>query len=150
MSLFDKIPITPDVNKLYNIDYKKLQESGIKLQKQKFTVCVPIKYKEKIKTLNEILSIFKNYIEITKKDNEWPKAYPMYTCIEFELYFENAMDDIYNSFLNCIEPIAQYVINDSDRVDFFAKTNMKVWKKSGKYEEFINKCKASVHIPLQR
>ena len=43
MSQITRMPIKPDVNKLYNIDYKKLQESGIKLQKQKFTVCVSTK-----------------------------------------------------------------------------------------------------------
>lgn len=142
MSLFDKIPITPDVNKLYNIDYKKLQESGIKLQKQNFTVCVPIKYKEKIKTLNQILSIFKNYIEIKIRDNKYPKFYPMYTYIEFELYFENAMDDIYNSFLNCIEPVAKYIVNDDNRVDFLAKVTMTAWRKTDRYEDLIKMCKA--------
>lgn len=129
------------MNKLYNIDYKKLQESGVKLQKQKFTVCVPINYKEKIKTLNEILGIYKNYIEIKEKENKWPQFYPMYTYIEFELYFENAMDDIYNSFLNCIEPVAKYIINDDNRVDFFAKVTMTAWRKTDRYEDLIKKCK---------
>ena len=142
MSMINRMPITPDVNKLYNIDYKKLQESGVKLQKQKFTICVPIKYKEKIKTLNQILGIYKNYIEIKKRYNEWPQVYPIYTYMEFELYFENAMDDIYNSFLNCIEPIAQYIINDSGRVDFFANVHMKAWRKAGRYEDLIKMCKA--------
>lgn len=142
MSLFNKIPITPDVNKLYNIDYKKLQESGVKLQKQKFEVFVPIKYKEKIKALNKILDIFKNYIEIKIRDNKYPKVYPMYTYIEFELYFENAMDDIYNSFLNCIEPVAKYIVNDDNRVDFLAKVTIKAWKKIGRYEDLIKMCKA--------
>ena len=142
MSLYTKIPITPDVNKLYNIDYKKLQESGVKLQKQKFEVFVPIKYKEKIKALNKILDIFKNYIEIKIRDNKYPKVYPMYTYIEFELYFENAMDDIYNSFLNCIEPVAKYIVNDDNRVDFLAKVTIKAWKKIGRYEDLIKMCKA--------
>lgn len=141
MSLFTNIPITPDMNKLYNIDYKKLQESGVKLQKQKFTVCVPIKYKEKIKTLNQILNIFKNYIEIKKRENEWPQVYPMYTYMEFELYFENAMDDIYNSFLNSIEPIEKYFINDNNREDFLAKVYMKAWRKINRYDDLIKACK---------
>lgn len=142
MSLYTKIPITPDVNKLYNIDYKKLQESGVKLQKQNFTIFIPINYKEKIKTLNQILDIFKNYIEIKKKENKWPKFYPMYTYIEFELYFENAMDDIYNSFLDCIEPVAKYIVNDDNRVDFLAKVTMTAWRKTDKYEDLIKMCKA--------
>lgn len=150
MSLFTNIPITPDVNKLYNIDYKKLKESGVKLQKQNFTIFVPIKYKEKIKTLNEILGIYKNYIKITKRDNEWPKAYPMYTYMEFELYFENAMDDIYNSFLNCIEPVAKYIVTDNDRIDFFARANMTAWKKIGRYEELLKTCKVSDAIIHKR
>lgn len=142
MSQITRMPITPDVNKLYNIDYKKLQESGVKLQKQKFEVFVPIKYKEKIKALNKILDIFKNYIEIKIRDNKYPKVYPMYTYIEFELYFENAMDDIYNSFLNSIEPIEKYFVNDDNRVDFLAKVTIKAWKKIGRYEDLIKICKA--------
>lgn len=142
MSQITRMPITPDVNKLYNIDYKKLQESGVQLQKQKFEVFVPIKYKEKIKALNKILDIFKNYIEIKIRDNKYPKVYPMYTYIEFELYFENAMDDIYNSFLNSIEPIEKYFVNDDNRVDFLAKVTIKAWKKIGRYEDLIKMCKA--------
>lgn len=142
MSQITRMPITPDVNKLYNIDYKKLQESGVQLQKQKFEVFVPIKYKEKIKAVNKILDIFKNYIEIKIRDNKYPKVYPMYTYIEFELYFENAMDDIYNSFLNSIEPIEKYFVNDDNRVDFLAKVTIKAWKKIGRYEDLIKMCKA--------
>lgn len=66
----------------------------------------------------------------------------MYTYIEFELYFENAMDDIYNSFLNCIEPVAKYIINDDNRVDFLAKVTMTAWKKTDRYEDLIKICKA--------
>lgn len=144
MSLFTSIASPKTIKKLHTVNYKDLEKAGIKLRCARLGFIIDLRYKEKIKLLNEVLSLFKNYIEIYMT-SDMPEECPIAHFVEIDFYYEESDDELYQIFLSNIEPLKNYIFTQENGHDKLANVYITAYKKIKSYDILIKGCKDTLN-----
>lgn len=146
MSLFTSIASPKTIKKLHTVNYKDLEKAGIKLRCARLGFIIDLRYKEKIKLLNEVLSLFKNYIEICMtSDVDVPEECPIAHFVEIDFFYEESDDELYQIFLSNIEPLKNYIFTQENGHDKLADVYITAYKKIKSYDILIKGCKDTLN-----